>query len=817
MIALASAAIMMIETVSVRLYSFSLWYHMIPLIVGSAMIAFAAGTVFQYNNEWRVVDWQPQRLSWMPDTIWLLYLVLVWPIAKAFYLTTQALSTQQKIIRKKKIKILAIEGGLSLLVGLSIFSLELFAPSRVLTSMSDFAGFSAMVLSMALPYFFLGAIINIIFCSAEDKGGIYASDLAGSAIGALLGLAAIVTVGSKTGFALVAILAFSITYTKKPTWKRGVTCLALATGIIVLISGIHLPLYPGKSRVQIPSYSVAAQGKKSLGTKESLLSRLDIVSNTSNLKKANEINLIMDGSASTQIRRWDGNISSLAKTQNKLYSAPYQITEKGKVLIIGPGGGQEVRAALYFGNEIIGAEINPDIVQATRDTYGEWAGNLYEHPEVDIKVSEGRHFVSTSSDRFQVIQLSLIDTWAASASGAMSLSENTLYTVEAFSSYFSHLEKDGILAITRWHNTSQPLRVASVGWEALNRKGAENPGNHLVVIQDYPDTSEDQMTGQAREDMVLLKKTPWLKEELHRLEKVCEEKNWGIRYAPGYPSDEEFSLLAVRSTHDAFITSYSKNIVATTDDNPHFFQEERPEILLARLLRLGRGFGSGSSGTNTLIAAVLALGVLALGVIVIHFYLLRTKSKPIGVKRLTVFNALLGLGFMFVAIPLSQRISLVLSNPVVSFVLTFPVLILALGLGSYLTSLSKNRGSILIIGGVAILFGIVCLQLWGSLAEEAMLQWPLFQSIAVITPVVFLFGIPMGFFTPSGLKEAEIRGLSEYLPLFWGSNLAFSASASSIATFVSLLAGYSATFWIPAAIYPVATLVFLSFISQRGT
>ncbi|OPZ48317.1 MAG: spermidine synthase [Bacteroidetes bacterium ADurb.BinA104] len=811
MMAMASAAIMLLEVTSIRLYSFSLWYHMVPLIVGETMTAFSIATLFLHKGEWKTIVWRPKRARWMPDAI----RFLCQPVCHTVTFVSWALATQQRIIRDGRIDILAVEGAFSLL-GIYFFAAELFHPARVLTSLPEFFGFSAMVFAMALPYFFFGAIINLIFCSEGDKGGVYACDLIGASTGALLGAVSI-TIGSQWGFGFAAFVAMTIALiaNRRPTWKRGLVYMCLAGAIMLIVGTIHLPLYSGKSKGQIPGYSIAPLAKKRLETKESLLCRLDIVSNAPTVDESSEINLIMDGSASTQIRKWDGNISSLAVVKKELYSAPYHLTDKGKVLIIGPGGGQEVRAALYFGNQVVGADINPQIVEATRDTYGEWAGNLYRRSDVDIQVSEGRHFVSTSTDKYQVIQLSLVDTWAASAQGAMSLSENTLYTVEAFRSYIDHLSEDGVLAITRWHDTSQPLRLCSVGWNALLSLGVDDPGNHMVVLQDWPDqggqvsmTDHPNGSNKPREDIVLIKRTPWTSQELEKVDRVCTDQTWEIRYAPDHSdSDSEFALLLDPETHETFLKVYGQNVTPTTDDNPHFFQEERPEVLLARIWKIGRGFGSGSSGTNTLIAAALLLALMSLLVIIAHFWSLRREPKSAGVYRLTVFNALLGLGFMFVAIPLSQKVGLVMGNPTISFLLTFPVLILALGFGSFVSRTIRNHSALLGLGGFAIVLGIISLKLYAGTAEQAMLHWSLWGKIGVVIPVVFFFGIPLGFFTPSGMTEAEDCGLGHFQPLFWGVNLSLSAAATSVATLISLLGGNSLTLSVGGGIYAMATVI----------
>ena len=72
-----------------------------------------------------------------------------------------------------------------------------------------------------------------------------------------------------------------------------------------------------------------------------------------------------------------------------------------------------------------------------------------------------------SPDKYDVIQASLVDTWAATAAGAYTLTENTLYTVEAFTDYLDHLTDDGVLTITRW--VFDGLRLVSLAQEAAAR------------------------------------------------------------------------------------------------------------------------------------------------------------------------------------------------------------------------------------------------------------------------------------------------------------------------------------------------------------
>ncbi len=147
----------------------------------------------------------------------------------------------------------------------------------------------------------------------------------------------------------------------------------------------------------------------------------------------------------------------------------------GDFAIIGPGGGVDVLRAVANGSpNVTGIEINPIIANdIMRDRFADYTYHLYQIPEVHMHVSDGRSFIRNSHDQYDVVQMTLVDTWASTAAGAFALSENNLYTVEAFREYFEHLKPDGMIAITRWEfaKPREALRVVSQAMEALRQMG----------------------------------------------------------------------------------------------------------------------------------------------------------------------------------------------------------------------------------------------------------------------------------------------------------------------------------------------------------
>ena len=183
----------------------------------------------------------------------------------------------------------------------------------------------------------------------------------------------------------------------------------------------------------------------------------------------------------------------------------------GDYAIIGPGGGVDVVRALAKGSpSVTGIEINPIIANTImRGRYADYVYHLYERPEVHIHVTDGRSFVRNASQQFDVVQMTLVDTWASTAAGAFALSENSLYTVEAFREYFEHLKPDGMVAITRWEfqQPREALRVVSVAMQALHELGvADTRGNFMVI-------SEGSLNKDGIPVVVLAKRSPFTPEE----------------------------------------------------------------------------------------------------------------------------------------------------------------------------------------------------------------------------------------------------------------------------------------------------------------
>jgi hypothetical protein len=403
-----------------------------------------------------------------------------------------------------------------------------------------------------------------------------------------------------------------------------------------------------------------------------------------------------------------------------------------------------------------------------------------------------------------VIQASLVDTWAATAAGAYTLTENSLYTKEAFGEYLDHLTDEGLLTITRW--VFDGLRLVSLAQEACAERGLDASQRLAIIRYDRVAT-------------FLLKKQPFTAAEVALLEDVSSRLGFSVLYAPGLaPASAEadpvemqrtgttaadYRRLILADNREQFLASYPLDESATTDDRPFFFHTTRLRDQLQVAFGRSMLFGNGLSALMTLIAISAALVVL----FVIAPLLIGGERPRRGWGRWLMYFGALGAGFMLLEVALLQRFVLLLGHPVYSLTVTLFALLLGTGLGSLVSR--RVPSSRLQIVTVRALIGIavVACAAAGGLATviNVGMPWTLPMRIAfavtLIAPVGFLLGMPM----PAGMRLVA-ADRADIIPWGWGINGAFSVVGATLAVFVAMNWGFSVTLASAAAVYLVAAL-----------
>ena len=85
--------------------------------------------------------------------------------------------------------------------------------------------------------------------------------------------------------------------------------------------------------------------------------------------------------------------------------------------------------------------------------------------------------------------MSLIDTWAATGAGAFTLSENGLYTVEAWRIFLERLTSDGVFTVSRWYapgevnETGRMVSLAVATLQSSRRGRPEAAPVHGLIRQ----------------------------------------------------------------------------------------------------------------------------------------------------------------------------------------------------------------------------------------------------------------------------------------------------------------------------------------------
>lgn len=498
-----------------------------------------------------------------------------------------------------------------------------------------------------------------------------------------------------------------------------------------------------------------------------------------------------DGSAGTPITEFHGDTHELQYLLDDVTSVGYQLRKPSTAAIVGAGGGRDVLTALTVGaRKITAIELNRAIVDLLRTEFGEFAGHLYEHPRVSAVVGEGRSVLTRSRERFDSIQISLIDSWAATSAGAYSLAENNLYTVEAYRQYFAHLSERGLVSTSRWMvgiNGLEVPRLLFVVKAALEAEGIAEPLRHMVLVQGGSVGS------------VLMLRSPLTARELERLKQIVVERGFTLHLPESTATENRSWALDILSKGPEFYAERGLRMTPSTDERPFFFQMLSP----FRSIRSETvsTYGVNAEGVAALQKLMLAMGLVTSLFFFAPFLLGRWLRPATGFWRGSAYFTAIGCGFMFVEVPWLQRFILYLDHPSLATTVALGSMLLGAGLGS--------MGS--------TWFGLVRLGRWGLAVPvvvfvtnaaltplfHASLGWPwvvrLLSSVLLIVPT----GVALGLWFPLGM----LRFGEAHKAWFWALNGAAGVFASAASLALSMELGFPVVTSIGAVLYVVAWLL----------
>jgi hypothetical protein len=683
---------------------------------------------------------------------------------------------------------------------------------------------------IAVPFVVSGICISLALTRFTAKvSEVYAADLAGAAIGCPLVVLTLGVTDAATAVFVVAALAgiggVLLAIDARSARQRRV---AIATTVLLLGFSVgHTAMVWRQFPVLRILYIKGAFEARPMYEKWNSYSRVRVNGDPKKLeepytwglsatyptdRRVNQLHMDIDVSAGTVLTRFDGRFDTLEHLKYDITNIGYALRPNANSLVVGTGGGRDILSALAFGaKSVVGVELNKDIIRTVNERFGDFTGHLDRDPRVEFVNDEARSYIARQQRRFDVLQISLIDTWAATAAGAFVLSENSLYTVEAWRIFLSHLSDRGLLCVSRWYFADQPgevYRLTAIAATSLKALGVANPRDHIVIVRNMTMRSR---TGMARGQetvgvgTILVGRTPFTPQDLDRIEQINRDLQFEMVLSPRMTLDSTFARLASGQDLDTFTANYPINIAAPTDDNPFFFH-------LLRLSNVFRWQEVGPTVRTQNTQAVFVLGALFTAVVLLTLLCillpirLASASLDIGANLpLLFFFGAIGLGFMLVETSQMQRLIIFLGHPTYALSVVLFALLLSSGIGSLLTQ-RVNSGALRREGILRLGVLLAVLALFGTLTPaltRALEGANTAVRIAVAAGILFPPGLFMGMAFPIGMKLAGERAPS-LTPWLWGINGALSVLASVLTVVIALTWTISAAFWTGVVCYAVA-------------
>jgi SAM-dependent methyltransferase len=759
-IALASFSALLLELAMTRLFSVVLFYHFAFLAISIALLGLGAGGVFTHLWKGRL---------------------------KAFSTRTIA----------------AFASALSAVLIPVVLVIVLHVPVSLRLTGGNFLRLTAIYACTAVPFFLTGLLLSVVFARESHRiSRMYGADLMGGALACLAVVPLLNWLGGPNAILFSAFVAACGAVIWSPSAFLKKISLGVSCAIVLLIA-----LNAWRSFIDI----VWAKGLRQENVEFSrwnAISRVEVDRNPDGSRM-----VVIDADASTYIMNADPAKWAGSGWQENLMTAPPAIVNvlrpHGDYAIIGPGGGPDVLRAVANGSRsVTGIEINPIIANTImRQRYADFAYHLYERPGVDVHVGDGRSFIRNEERNFDVVQMTLVDTWASTAAGAFALSENNLYTVQAFKEYFDHLKPDGILSITRWE-FSQPreaLRVASVAIQALHELRIKDVANHFMVI------SQDELDEDGIHVGVLVKKNVFTEDEEAAVSQhLKSHPPLQLLYTPSQPSlsipgAAPFANLIKSNDPAQFSRTYAYNVTPVTDDAPFFFFTMKPGHLIPGVGDRHAMDWKVNLGVAVLLM-LLVISILAvLAFLIVPLLALEGTAKHAG--SLLYFVAV-GLGYILVEVTFIQRFVLFLGYPTYALTVVVFLMLLSSGAGSVVSGrwMAATQKIWLPLSAIvaAVLIHVGLLPRILERSVGAAFPEKLVISGLVLIPLGFLMGMPF----PVGLKALSRTGSDENaIEWAWAMNAASSVLGSVLAIIIAILFGLNITLAVGAVAYLAAFLL----------
>ena len=839
---MVSLCVLLFELTLTRIFSIILWYDYAFMAISVAFFGLGIGALLIYNLKNKI----------------------------------------KKIEENLPSKIL--QATITFAVSVPIF---LFVVGHIIPSNTSFI--YLFYLASAIPFFFAGMSMALIYLTMpKEITKLYFADLVGAAAATLILDPLMRNLGAESvlisvGLLVIgpSLLAAAIISSQKKNLPAPTSRLVIGNkikfyGIIVLFASSILlvanaapgynhilAIQPGQNKGL--HYQLAKPSMfEHLSTEWNSFSRIDVTrgiynhntgNNNDDTGKSRSLAAIaIDADADTPVLRWNGSTADIQWLKDYMDYMPYEISMTAKknnnTLVIGGGGGEDILVALAGGSKNITAvEINPLIISAAKHFGGNLAGNLYDRKDVKLFIDDGRRFISSTNSKYDTIVIKLVDSWAAQLAGGYALSENYLYTVEAFKEYLNHLYGDnGKLVMVRWNielPRLMPLVIESLRQQQQQQETIgkniqdQDISRRILVVEDRPGLSfgsNDQRT--VYPVILVVKNTPFSSGELNLVKERIAKSDAKVISMPGeYTQPPYDKLLSGSAGSSTIYSNYNQqqdsqvsfdpnksilDLKPPTDDSPFYFAKERIPNQMIVLLETVIG-----------VSAVLAL--LLIYYSKVNKRTIRPNASSSSLLRFQIiFVILIGLGFIFLEITFIQKFLLLLGTPIMALTVILFSILLSSGIGAYLSGrLFKKDPYKAVIVSIPLL-ALTVLLYYSFLPRiiDSGIVFELHQRIALTFALLLPAGILMGFQFPSITRMASLSSSapsssSLYVPeqrnrdgkggslssggsseetgedvtLLWGINVTASVIGTVLTAISSMVLGFSGNLMIGFGLY----------------
>lgn len=717
------------------------------------------------------------------------------------------------------------------------FLIHLFIPFIHGMSLLGMAVTAFTYAEISVPFVFSGICISLLltrFPASVNK--LYAADLIGASLGCILVVVVLNVSGGPTGVFITALFSAAAAYTfsRNSEIKTSIGKSIAVFSLVILVFSVFHTVLVQKHEPLLRLFWVRGEwAEKPLYEKWNSFSRVSIDGDSTKYetpfgwglsnkydrsRKIRQLMLNIDAHSTTVLSHFDGDTSELSHLKYDVSNLAQYMRPNSDIMIIGSGAGRDVLSSLAFGQKnILGIEINKDMISAINNDFGNFTGHLDKYPHVEFVGDEARSYIQRmdSSRKFDIIQVSVIDNWSAAASGAFVLTENALYTTETWKLLLSRLKPDGILTVTRFYRAKpiEHYRLMNITADALLESGIKDIRSHVMLKKCQ---QQERLEDRSGTGTLLISKTPFSSKDLNMVDSLCRTFEFEDIISPRNAADSVFVKLTNEDLRGNLNKNFPLDITSPSDDKPFFFHYMNFTDLPNTQLWNMWDMGFNAKAIFILLTLAGTMGFLSLLCIIVPLKLTAKKIQLKGTSSFFIYFTGLGLGFMLIEISQIQRLNIFLGHPTFSLAAALFTMLLSSGIGSFLSgadkpgAAGKSKLRFIILMIILVLFGLITPYIVEAFREYS-------TEIRVLISVLILF--PMGLFLgmafPIGMKLAgeKAPGITPWL---WGINGVMSVLATVLSIIIAMNYGISSSYWAGAICYLAAFAALLSFTKKRA-